>query len=291
MKARSLLFDLWGDYIQHVADEVSSSTLATLMAPFGVSESALRQAVSRTIRQGWLQSRRVGGRSHYSLTANGRKRIVVASRRVYNPEERSWDGLWRVLSYSVPEDLRERRDDLRRELVWTGFAPLAPGLWISPNPLEDAALDLIRRYDLAPYVHLFRATHVGEQSEQELVAACWDLNGIAGHYQRFIAEWLPRLQAQADRVELDDVGCYVERLSLVHEYRKFLFVDPGLPADLLPKEWLGDDARRLFQMYYEVLAPGAQRYLDRVARLNEEKGVELDVQTGRPLSEAGDLDR
>lgn len=277
MKARSLLFDLWGDYIQHVADEVSSSTLATLMAPFGVTESAMRQAVSRTVRQGWLQSRRVGGRSNYSLTANGRKRITVASQRVYNPEERNWDGSWRVLSYSVPEDLRERRDDLRRELVWTGFGPLAPGLWISPNPLEDAALDLIHRYDLVPYVHLFRATHVGPQTAQELVATCWDLPGIAGHYQRFIEEWLPRLQAQADQMELDDVGCYVERLSLVHEYRKFLFVDPGLPADLLPPEWLGDDAGRLFRMYYDLLAPGAQRYLDRVAGLKERKGVEIDV--------------
>lgn len=277
MKARSLLFDLWGDYIQHVADEVSSSTLATLMAPFGVTESALRQAVSRTVRQGWLQSRRVGGRSNYSLTPNGRKRITVASQRVYNPDERSWDGYWLVLSYSVPEDLRERRDDLRRELVWTGFGSLAPGLWISPNPLEDAALDLIRRYDLAPYVHLFRATHVGPHSAQELVASCWDLDGIARHYQSFIEEWLPRLQAQADQVELDDVGCYVERLSLVHEYRKFLFVDPGLPAGLLPPEWLGDDARRLFRMYYDLLAPGAQRYLDHVAGLQSREGVEIDV--------------
>lgn len=283
MKARSLLFDLWGDYIQHVADEVSSSTLATLMAPFGVSESAMRQAVSRTIRQGWLQSRRVGGRSSYSLTPNGQKRITVASRRVYNPEERSWDGFWRVLSYSVPEDLRERRDDLRRELAWTGFGPLAPGLWISPNPLEDAALDLIRRYDLDLYVHLFRATHVGPHSAKELVASCWDVAGIGGHYRRFIEEWLPRLQEQADRVELDDVGCYVERLSLVHEYRKFLFVDPGLPAELLPPEWLGDDARRLFRMYYDLLAPGAGRYLDQVAGLHDRKGVEIDVQAGRPL--------
>lgn len=287
MKARSLLFDLWGDYIQHVAREVSSHTLATLMAPFGVSESAMRQALSRTVRQGWIQSRRVGGRSHYSLTANGQKRIQVASRRVYHPEVRGWDGFWRVLSYSVPEDLRERRDDLRRELVWTGFGALAPGLWISPNPLEEAALDLIRRYDLAPYTHLFRATHVGSQSVQELVAACWDLEGIATHYRAFIEEWLPRLQAQADRVELDDVGCYVERISLVHEYRKFLFVDPVLPAELLPSEWLGDDARRLFQMYYEILAPGAQRYLDQVEGLHPEKGVAADVQTGRPVSEAG----
>lgn len=284
MKARSLLFDLWGDYIQHVANEVSSSTLATLMAPFGVTESALRQAVSRTVRQGWLQSRRVSGRSSYFLTPDGQNRIVEASTRVYHPEVRAWDGIWRVLAYSVPEDLRERRDELRRELVWTGFGALAPGLWISPNPLEEAALSLIRRYDLTPYVHMFRSTYLGPHTAQELVAACWDLNRIVAHYQQFIEEWLPRLQEQADMVTLDDVGCYVERITLVHAYRKFLFVDPGLPAELLPDEWLGDDARRLFQMYYALLAPGAQRYLDHVFHTNEHKGVETNVQTGRPVS-------
>jgi phenylacetic acid degradation operon negative regulatory protein len=284
LKARSLLFDLWGDYIQHVANEVSSSTLATLMAPFGVSESAMRQAVSRTVRQGWLQSRRAAGRSSYFLTPDGQSRIEEASKRVYHPEERPWDGVWRVLAYSVPEGLRERRDELRRELVWTGFGALAPGLWISPNPLEEAALNLIRRYELASYVHMFRSTYLGPHSAQELVATCWNLDGIAAHYQRFIEEWLPRLQEQADRVTLDDVGCYVERLSLVHAYRKFLFVDPGLPAELLPSEWLGDDARRLFQMYYALLAPGAHGYLDQVFRSNESKGVETDVQTGRPVS-------
>lgn len=284
MKARSLLFDLWGDYIQHVADEVSSSTLATLMAPFGVTESALRQAVSRTIRQGWLQSRRARGRSSYFLTEDGRTRIREASKRVYDPEERPWDGVWRVLSYSVPEDLRDKRDDLRRELVWTGFGALAPGLWISPNPLEEAALSLIRRYDLGSYVHLFRSTYLGPHSAQELVASCWDLERIAASYQQFIEEWLPHLQEQAEQVTLDDVGCYVERINLVHAYRKFLFVDPGLPAELLPDEWLGDDARRLFQMYYEVLAPGATRYLEQVFALHEWKGVETDVQTGRPVS-------
>jgi phenylacetic acid degradation operon negative regulatory protein len=262
LKARSLLFDLWGDYIQHVGGAVWSSTLATLMAPFGVSESAMRQAVSRTVRQGWLQSRREGNRSCYSLTAAGWKRISEASRRVYQPQVAPWDGQWRVLSYSMPEELRDRRDDLRRELIWTGFGALAPGLWISPNPIEEAALDLIRRYDLDQYVHLFRSTYLGPYSTAELVSICWDLADIGERYASFIAEWLPRLQAQADKVTLNDEECYVERISLVHDYRKFLFVDPGLPAELVPTEWAGHDARRLFQMYYALLEPGAKRHLD-----------------------------
>ena len=39
---------------------------------------------------------------------------------------------------------------------------------------------------------------------------------------------------------MTDAECFVERTKLVHEYRKFLFLDPGLPKELLPEMWSGD---------------------------------------------------
>jgi phenylacetic acid degradation operon negative regulatory protein len=260
MQARSLLFDLWGDYIQHVGGEVWASTLATFVAPFGVSEGALRQALSRMTRQGWLESRKVGARTCYSLTARGRRRIAEASQRVYHPEDRQWDGQWRMLVYSIPESMRASRDDLRRELVWTGFAHLAPGTWISPNPLEEAANELVRRYGIEGYTTLFVSRHLGPTTPQELVRRCWDLNAIAASYDRFIGHWAPRLRAGVHH--LTDQERFVEQIELVHDYRKFLFVDPQLPGELLPHPWRGYDARRLFQEYYAQLLPGARRFMD-----------------------------
>ncbi len=262
MQARSLLFDLWGDYIQHVGGEVWTSTLARYLAEFGVSEPALRQALSRMTRQGWLRSRRVASRSCYSLTERGQKRIKEACRRVYDPEDLPWDGYWRILTYSIPEAMRRKRDDLRRELTWTGFAPLSPGTWISPNPLEEAVAELVRRYDIASYVTTFRAQHTGPETPQELVRRCWDLKAIQDGYNRFIAHWTPRMERFLREGGLPDDRCFVERITLVHEYRKFLFVDPGLPRELLPQGWRGWVARSLFQRYYRLLDPGARRFMD-----------------------------
>lgn len=259
MQARSLLFDLWGDYIQHVGGEVWASSLVTLVAPFGVSEVALRQAISRMTRQGWLEARKVGGRTRYSLTARGKWRIVEASRRVYHPVDLPWDGQWRMLVYSIPEVMRARRDDLRRELVWTGFAHLAPGTWISPNPLDEAARELVRRYGIESYTTLFLSRHLGPTTPKELVKQCWDLAAIQASYDRFIATWAPRFQGGAQG--LGDRERFVEQIELVHDYRKFLFVDPGLPGELLPDLWRGRDARRLFQEYYALLSPGARRFM------------------------------
>ncbi len=264
MRARSLLFDLWGDYIQHVGGEVWTSTLAAYLAQFGVSDAALRQALSRMRREGWLEVRRVAARSCYRLSPRGQRRIVEACRRVYNPVDLPWDGQWRVLAYSIPEAERSKRDELRRELLWTGFAHLAPGTWISPNPLEDALAELIGRYGIEPYVATFVSRHAGPGAAQDLVRRCWDLEAIQASYDRFIQRWAPRMEAHRAGRSISDDQCFVERIELVHDYRKFLFVDPGLPRELLPEGWRGMDARELFQAYYAWLDPAARRFMDAV---------------------------
>jgi len=52
------------------------------------------------------------------------------------------------------------------------------------------------------------------------------------------------------------------RLELVHEWRKFLFTDPALPAALLPADWPGRQAADLFDSAAHRLRPGADRFVD-----------------------------
>ena len=49
---------------------------------------------------------------------------------------------------------------------------------------------------------------------------------------------------------------------LVHEWRKFLFTDPGLPAELLPAGWVGHDAATFFAQEAARLLPAASRFVD-----------------------------
>ena len=63
---------------------------------------------------------------------------------------------------------------------------------------------------------------------------------------------------------MTDAQCFVERTKLVHEYRKFLFTDPGLPKELLPEIWSGNHAALLFEKYYKLLAQSASQFFEDV---------------------------
>ncbi len=47
----------------------------------------------------------------------------------------------------------------------------------------------------------------------------------------------------------------------MHDYRKFVYVDPGLPSELLPPHWPGTMAAALFREFYAAVDAKSMRYL------------------------------
>lgn len=233
--------------------------LIRVMASFGVSAPAVRQAVSRMSRQGWLAARRQGNRACYVVTARGRRRIEELSPRIYGPVI-DWDGRWRLLTYAIGEHHRKRRERLRKELAALGWATLSPSTWISPSDTLAAAREAARATLTLDAVHLFAGEYRGPLSDRELIERCWDVPEIASAYRQFIARYAPHLQRERERGDLTDEAALVERLWLVHDYRKFAYLDPGLPSELLPAHWPGTAAAALFREYYAVLDGKSQRY-------------------------------
>lgn len=274
MKARSMLFTLYGDYIRHFGGTVWTGSLVTLMGELGFSSGAVRTALSRTCQQGWLQAVRDGKYSFHRLTKRGQERMEEAARRIFHLRSEAWDGQWTVITYSLPEVKGAERGGLRRELEWLGFGRLIPGVWLSPNPLARIALNHLRLQGMEASVEVFSARHIGSASSEDLVGRCWDIPIINCRYQQFVKTWQPRLKASQTELarggSLPDRICFADKTWLVHEYRKFLFVDPGLPAELLPKGWAGFAAWRLFRDYYQLLADGAIRFFEQVYKAPSE---------------------
>ena len=67
----------------------------------------------------------------------------------------------------------------------------------------------------------------------------------------------------------------------MHDYRKFAYLDPGLPSELLPAHWPGTAAAALFREYYAAIDVKSQRYFHLCAQALK-RGCGAGVEASRP---------
>jgi phenylacetic acid degradation operon negative regulatory protein len=282
MKPRSLMFTLYGEYIQHYGDEVWVGSLIQLMNRFGVSESSVRGAIFRMVKQNYLKARKVQNKSYYSLTEEGKRNIKDGVRRVYSPRNYVWDKKWRILTYSFPEEKRELRNQIRNELNWMGFGLITNSTWITPKPIEKQIINLIDTYESEEYITLFSSSDIVSHSIEHIINKGWDLKDVSDQYNIFIDKYTPiqeELREKAFNNTLTDEQCYIERTALVHEYRKFLFRDPGFPLELVPSYWAGIKAYELFGEIHQLLALPAVRFFESVFQSPPDRDISPDRHT------------
>lgn len=259
-----MMFTLFGDYIRRYGGEVWVGTLIKMAAPFGLSEQAVRSSLSRMGQNGWLRVRRVGSRSYYRLTPRATRLLDEGEHRIFGHRDERWDGQWRILVYSLPEQKRNLRSELRKQLAWLGYAPLSSGSWVCPHDLRGELGGVLGGLGIEAHVEAFSARHQGYSDDRELAARCWDLDGINRRYAAFLARYQPMFEMFKGRQSISDGECFVQRFLLIHEYRKFFFIDPELPVELQPADWRGGAARELFHDFHALLAEPANRYFESV---------------------------
>lgn len=266
VKPQSMIFTLYGDYIRHAGGIIWINSLVRLLSYFGVPHKAVRSTIWRMKRNGLLRVDRIEKRSYYSLTPASMKIIQETAARIFQfpPNRGPWDGQWHLVTYSVPENEREARDRLRRELAWMGFGMLSNALWISPNDHRREIEHLSDSLGVRARIEIFIARHNGFSDPQTIVSRCWDLPTLNERYAAFIGKFARMyeshsyLLAGGKDIELSDY--FVRRFVLVHQFRRFPYIDPGLPDELLPSDWRGTEAATLFRKYHDLLTDKANTF-------------------------------
>jgi phenylacetic acid degradation operon negative regulatory protein len=262
--ARSLLLTVLGEYVLPRPGGVWQETLVRALQCVGYTEQAARQALSRSTRQGWLESERRGRRTRMSLSAGTARLLHAGAGRIYTfAQPWDWDGRWLVLVLRVPEERRAVRHQLRSRLAWGGLGSLGGGVWLTPHvEREDELVAAIAEEPAADAVS-FVAQFGQIGDPEQLAAAAWDLDHVRGQYRAFIDDF-SRVRATTP------AGCFRQQTLLVHAWRKFPFLDPDLPASLLPARWPRDRAHSLFVERHERWQPAARAYFE---ALEAELGV------------------
>ncbi|HET6626864.1 MAG TPA: PaaX family transcriptional regulator C-terminal domain-containing protein [Nocardioidaceae bacterium] len=265
--ARSLLLTVLGEFVHPRAERVWTATLVEALGALGVEEKAARQALTRTANEGLLTSSRHGRRVLWDLTDSGADLLEAGTKRIYGfmRRRRTWDGHWLVVTVSIPETQRQLRHRFRTRLTWLGLGSPTSGLWITPEKAKEPEVHAVIRdlgLDGQAFAWAGPATGIGDESR--LIQEAWDLDEVEGRYLDFLTGFEER------RAETP-CEAFVAQVLMVQEWRRFPFLDPDLPSELLDHDWPGPRAAAVFHDRHARWHRQAQAEWDRMDEAGGEK--------------------
>ncbi|MCL7424549.1 PaaX family transcriptional regulator C-terminal domain-containing protein [Streptomyces sp. NPDC052415] len=250
---RSLIVTLYGAYGRFVPGPVPVAELIRLLAAVGVDAPSVRSSVSRLKRRGLLvPARTAEGAAGYELSPDARQLLDDGDRRVYATAPPDEEG-WVLAVFSVPESERQKRHVLRSRLAGLGFGSAAPGVWIAPARLYEETRHTLARLRLEAYVDFFRGEHLGFAPTAEAVTRWWDLAAVAKEHEAFLDRHARVLHAWEQRSDTPPEEAYRDYLLALDSWRHLPYVDPGLPARLLPEDWPGVRSAEVFHALHARL--------------------------------------
>ncbi len=258
--ARSYLLTVLGEFALPRDEPVWTATVLEALRRLGVEERAARQALARTSGEDLVFSERHGRRVAWSLTDKGRTLLREGTSRIYGfmRDHRNWDGRWLVVTVSIPESQRQLRHRLRTQLTWLGLGSPVSGLWVGPDAAKSPAVHRVIRdlgLDQQSFGWIGPASGIGE--EGRLMAQAWDLEEVECRYLEF-------LEAFGERRVRSAAEAFTAQVEIVQAWRRFPFLDPDLPRELLDHDWPGPRAATVFHDRHARWHRRAQEEWDRM---------------------------
>lgn len=210
----SLLISVFGDLAQDPGSRISGSLLRHMTEQIGIKPEAMRVAIHRLRKDGWIDSQRMGRNSAYFLTATGRAQTTRATPRIYASgpaAQKAWFAMSNPGQPTVPED--------------------RPGVWISSNVFvtSDApdrgqvfVTPIEAGMTLPPWMSSRICDDNTVEMSRQFAAALEDIG--------------PCLEAAPGLSTLEVAAI---RILLVHGWRRIVLKAPVLPDHVFPEAWCG----------------------------------------------------
>ncbi|MFI7482810.1 PaaX family transcriptional regulator C-terminal domain-containing protein [Kocuria sp. M1R5S2] len=266
---QQLIITLFGFYGRSHGGALPVAGLIRLMADLGVDAPAVRSSISRLKKRGVLRSVKISGLSGYALAPGLEETFREGDERIFGARRAALTDHWILAVFTVPEKQRHLRHQIRSGLIRMGFGAVAPGVWIAPEHLRGAAHAYMDRHDLSQYIDWFRGDYLGAREMSDAVGQWWDLAALEAQYADFVARhapvrerWIEDAGAAGDGER--ERAAFAAYITMVTEWRRLPYLDPGLPLELLPEGWHGMVAERLFGELHRQLQAPAEVHARRV---------------------------
>jgi phenylacetic acid degradation operon negative regulatory protein len=226
-----------------------------------------------------------GKKAVFSLTEHGHRRVHVPDPSAH--WKRGWDGLWRVVTFDLPETQRKDRVQLWKALRAHRLGLLQRSVWIWPDELEPVLNDIVRVEGIPECFCGFEARRLFLCSHQEIVATAWDWEEI-GRRQDGYLKSVSATGRVLDKIR-DLPRLAAEARSERQAFEYAMEFDPLLPRELWPKGYVGSKVweehtrfrQRLRQAFPRLQPAPAARDTNPVKQGNDRFLVSPDSGKGR----------
>lgn len=195
----------------------------------GYHRDSVFKALEGLVEEGKV-SRQAG---HLSLTPYGSNSLRQLS-PFFRSQGVSWDGLWRLVFFDVPESSRSLRDSFRRDLRSRGFGLWQNSTWVSPYNHDFFEHPEVLSPSIRKHVELFKGLRVLPSDERKMADRVWSLGPLNKAYLNVYQTWERCFGdvSTPELLKLKEVSA-----TLQDQYLSLLYDDPGLPAEVLPEDW------------------------------------------------------
>jgi len=177
-----------------------------------IHKNSFKRAIYNARHKGYLQRKK----DYYEITKLGKKRLQQIIPQYQ--EKRPWDGKLYLITYDIPEEKKRKRDILRGKIQPTGVL-----------------LDFIKERKLVGLVlisDLKEGGFIGGKKAPDAVNRVYKLDDLSEQYRKIC-------QPYYDKKINDN--------QFVFDFLAILKKDPQLPFELLPANWWGEEAYRLYK--------------------------------------------
>lgn len=246
LRVWSLVITIFGDAVVPRGGRISLANLQEVMARLRIEPGALRTAMSRLAGDGWVVRDKQGRNSFFSLDAHGRHAFDLATRRIYAGAAPAWSGKWTV---AIAPPGVEAPD-----LASFGFVRVNGSVFLRPDTADapDAAAELSGMLVI----------HGQGVEHPENLRSLWPSDEISSAYDGFVSVYSPLLDVFSGSAKLEPLDAIAARTLMVHDWRRIVLRDPGLPDALLPENWPGTRARNIAGDLYLRLRDASEAWLD-----------------------------
>ena len=257
MKDSHLIFGLMASFGKK---EYSITDLLHLSKPFNITENSLRTNLSRMKNNTVLTSRKEGKTVYYSFYKKGKKMSLIAELSFNPPNWDNWNNEWLGVLFTIDENNKEKRYQMRKRLIVYRFAPQYPGVWMRPlNRIENEKYNFekILNNENSKLIRFNYSETITTKEVQNL----WKIRSINKEYENGI-RIIEKEQKKIDN--LNPELALIQKMEIGNALIELIFKDPLLPPEFLPEDWKGNQLRKEYFALDKILTEISKPYWKKI---------------------------